>query len=94
MAGTDLLRRAVHHGRVRFALVASDLTANGRDRIVPLLERAAVPFAATFTRAALGSALGRGDLGAVGVTEPALAKEIQRKLDAEGTTGSQRGSNG
>lgn len=84
MAGTDLLRRAVHQGRVRFALVASDLTDNGRDRVVPLLEQAGVPFRELFTRDRLGRALGRGPLGAVGVTEPALAGEIQRKLDADG----------
>ncbi len=85
MAGIDLLRRAVHRGQVQFAVVAADLSANGRDRVVPLLERAGVAFVERYTRVALGEAVGRGPIGAAGVVDEGLARRVREELAEAGS---------
>jgi ribosomal protein L7Ae-like RNA K-turn-binding protein len=84
--GTQQVREAVRAGRVRFALVAQDLTATGRDKVVPLLEGREVSYAVGYTRLALGQAVGRGPLAVVGVTDSGLARRL-RVLLAEASEG-------
>ncbi len=82
VVGTEQVRSLAEKGRIRFVLVASDLTANGRQRIVPMLERRALAYAEHSTRAELGESVGRGPTGAVGLMDARLAERI-RKLLAE-----------
>ncbi|MEJ2677876.1 MAG: ribosomal L7Ae/L30e/S12e/Gadd45 family protein [Gemmatimonadota bacterium] len=79
--GTEQVRSLVGQGRVRFVLVASDLTANGRRRIVPMLERRGLAYAERHTRDELGESVGRGPTGAVGLMDARLAERIRKLLE-------------
>lgn len=81
--GTQQVREKVRAGRVRFAIVANDLTPTGRDKLVPLLEGRRVSFAIRYTREELGAAVGRGPLAAVGVTDGNMARRLQTLLSDE-----------
>lgn len=81
--GTQPVREAVRAGRIRFALVAEDLTATGRDKLVPLLEGREVSYALGYTRAELGQAVGRGPLAAVGVTNAGFARRLRSLVEHE-----------
>lgn len=65
------------------ALVARDASENSREKLVPLLLARRIPYRIEFERGQLGAAIGRGPLGAVGVTDPAIAREFERLLDAD-----------
>lgn len=81
--GTPAVRQANREGRVRFAIVASDLTATGRDKLVPSLEGRGVPYAVRYTKTELGVAVGRAPLAAVGIVEAGFADRL-RTLLADG----------
>jgi ribosomal protein L7Ae-like RNA K-turn-binding protein len=78
--GTQQVRETVRAGRVHFALVAEDLTATGRDKLVPLLEGREVSFTVGYTREELGRSVGRGPLAAVGVTDTGFARRLRTLL--------------
>ena len=78
--GTGQVRDGVRAGRVRFVLVAADLTETGRDKLVPLLEGQGVPYLVRYPRAELGRAVGRSPLAAVGVVDPGLADRLRALL--------------
>jgi ribosomal protein L7Ae-like RNA K-turn-binding protein len=80
--GTQQVREAVRAGRVHFALVAEDLTATGRDKLIPLLEGREVFYTVGYTRDELGRCVGRGPLAAVGVTDAGLAGRLRALLGA------------
>jgi ribosomal protein L7Ae-like RNA K-turn-binding protein len=82
--GTQLVREQVRSGRVHFAVVAGDLTATGRDKLIPLLEAREVPYAVRYTRNELGGALGRGPLAAVGVSQVGFADRLKVLLGGMG----------
>ena len=82
--GTERVRELVRAGRASFVLVASDLTATGLDKLIPLLEGREVPYVVRYERSMLGAAVGRGPLAAVGVTEPGFAGRLQALLDPSG----------
>ena len=82
--GTQQVRELVRTGRVRFALVANDLTATGRDKLIPLLEGREVSFAVEYSRDELGRAVGRGPLAAVAVTDRNFARRFRTLLSQEG----------
>lgn len=82
--GTERVRDAGRSGQARLVVVASDLTATGRDKLIPLLEGRNVPHVVRFTRAELGAAVGRGPLAAVAVTQPGFADRLKALLDASG----------
>jgi ribosomal protein L7Ae-like RNA K-turn-binding protein len=84
--GTGLVRDAVRAGRVRFAVVADDLTATGRDKLVPLLDGRGVSYAVRYTRAQLGGAVGRAPLAALGVTDRGFAERLRVLLAPSGDT--------
>lgn len=85
-SGTQQVREMVRAGRVRFALVADDLTATGRDKLVPLLEGREVAYVIRYTRGELGRAVGRGPLAAIGVTDGNMARRLQALLSEESGT--------
>jgi ribosomal protein L7Ae-like RNA K-turn-binding protein len=82
--GTQLVREAVRAGRVHFALVASDLTATGRDKLVPMLESREVAYGVVYSRAELGRAVGRGPLAGLGVTDEGFARRFRVLLETAG----------
>ena len=82
--GTGQVVAGVRDGRVAFALVAGDLTATGRSKLVPLLERETVPYVERYTRAELGRAVGKSPLAAVGVADAGFGDRLAALLGGEG----------
>jgi ribosomal protein L7Ae-like RNA K-turn-binding protein len=78
--GTERVREGVRGGKIRFALVAADLTETGRDKLIPVLEGRGVPFEVRYDRAELGRAVGRSPLAAVGVTDRGFADRLAALL--------------
>jgi len=74
--GTDLVRRAVRAGKLRLAIVASDISDNTTDKLRPLLESKGVAVIEGPARAALGALVGRGPLSVVGVMDDQFARRI------------------
>lgn len=81
--GTERVREAVRAGKARFVVVAADVSANSEDKLVPLLRARRVPYVVEFDRSALGAAVGRGPLAAVGVTDPSLAGRLAELSSGE-----------
>lgn len=79
------MRDAAKRGKLRFAIVAGDASANARDKLIPLLRAVDVPHAEAADRATLGAAVGRASLSAVGLTDAPLAARVREILrDAAG----------
>lgn len=78
--GTDRVREAARSGSLHFVLVASDLSDNSRDKLLPLLEARRIPYAIVSDRDALGGAVGRAPLSALGITEKKLAERVRELL--------------
>ena len=74
--GTDLVRRAVRAGRIRLAIVASDISDNTREKLRPLLENRGVAVIEGPDRGELGALVGRGPLSVVGMTEGSFADRL------------------
>jgi ribosomal protein L7Ae-like RNA K-turn-binding protein len=79
--GTERVREAARSGKLHFALVASDLSDNSRDKLLPLLEARQIPYAIVSDRDALGGAVGRAPLSALGITEKKLAGRVVQLLE-------------
>jgi ribosomal protein L7Ae-like RNA K-turn-binding protein len=84
--GTERVREAARAGSLHFVLVASDLSDNSRDKLLPLLEARQIPYAMVANRDALGGAVGRAPLSALGITERKLAQRVQEMVGREGDT--------
>jgi ribosomal protein L7Ae-like RNA K-turn-binding protein len=82
--GTERVREAVRAGGVQFVVVAADASAGAMDKLLPLLERRGVAHAVDFDRAALGGAVGRAPLSAVGVSDASLARRLRELLAGGG----------
>ena len=78
--GTERVREAARSGSLHFALVASDLSDNSRDKLLPLLDARQIPYAIVSDRDALGGAVGRAPLSALGITEKKLADRVVELL--------------
>jgi len=78
--GTERVREAARSGKLHFALVASDLSDNSRDKLLPLLNARQIPYAVVSDRDALGGAVGRAPLSALGITEKKLASRVEELL--------------
>lgn len=83
MPGTQQVREKARAGRVRFVLVASDLTETGRDKLVPMLEGRDVPYVVRYQRTELGRAVGKSPLAAVGVVDSGFAERLVALLGVE-----------
>ncbi|HEX6940153.1 MAG TPA: ribosomal L7Ae/L30e/S12e/Gadd45 family protein [Longimicrobiales bacterium] len=81
--GTERVREAARGGRLHLALVAADASANAKDKLLPLLEARGVPRLVSGSRAALGAAVGRAPLSAVGVTDASFAGRLRAVIEAE-----------
>ena len=74
--GTDLVRRAVRAGRVRLAIVASDISDNTREKLRPLLEKEGVAVIDGPDRGELGALVGKGPLSVIGLEEGSFADRL------------------
>ncbi|MBI4408898.1 MAG: ribosomal L7Ae/L30e/S12e/Gadd45 family protein [Gemmatimonadetes bacterium] len=86
VAGTERVREAVRAGRAAYVVVAADASANSRGKLLPLLTARGVPHAVALDRHALGSAVGRGPLSAIGLTDASFAGRVRELLQAAGRT--------
>jgi ribosomal protein L7Ae-like RNA K-turn-binding protein len=78
--GTDRVREAARGGSLRLALLATDASDNSRGKLLPLLEARNIAHVIRFDRGALGAAVGRGPLSAVGIVDAALANRLHTLL--------------
>ncbi|HEV2131264.1 MAG TPA: ribosomal L7Ae/L30e/S12e/Gadd45 family protein [Longimicrobiaceae bacterium] len=76
VAGTDLVRRAVRHGKIAVVLLAADASPTQREKLVPLLDARQIGYQVVLRREQLGGALGRGPISAVGVTNESFARRV------------------
>ena len=74
--GTDLVRRAMRAGRIRLAIVASDISDNTREKLRPLLESAHVAVIDGPDRGELGALVGKGPLSVIGMEEGSFANRL------------------
>lgn len=75
--GTERVREAVRGGRARVAFLATDASANSKDKIVPLLVKHGVPTIERFDRSDLGAAIGRAPVSAIAVLEQGIAGRLR-----------------
>ncbi len=92
VVGAGAIREAAADGELRLVVLAGDATDNALGRLRGALERSGAARVRLGSRAELGSALGRGPVAAVGVTDRGLAKRI-RELAAD-RAGSGSGQDG
>lgn len=83
--GTERVREAARSGTLHLALVASDLSDNSRDKLLPLLDARQITYAIVLDRNALGGAVGRAPLSALGITERKLASRVRELLEDKKT---------
>lgn len=76
LVGVDRVREAVKRGTVRVAVVASDVSANSRQKVDGLLAGRGVPTLVVESAAALGRIAGRDSTAVIGVTDAKLAAGI------------------
>jgi ribosomal protein L7Ae-like RNA K-turn-binding protein len=81
LPGTERVREAARSNSIYFAFVASDASDNSLDKLVPLLESRHIPYAKTLDRDALGGAVGKAGLSALGITEIKLAKRVKEMVE-------------
>lgn len=80
LPGTERVREAVRGGEARFVLIAGDISANTREKLLPLLESRGTPHMIGYDRDRLGAAVGRAPLSAVAVTDASLAARLRELL--------------
>jgi ribosomal protein L7Ae-like RNA K-turn-binding protein len=81
--GTGRVIDGIRGGRLAFVVVAADLTATGRAKLVPVLDREGVRYAVRYTRAQLGGAVGRSPLAALGIADPGFGDRLATLLGDE-----------
>jgi ribosomal protein L7Ae-like RNA K-turn-binding protein len=82
VVGVELVKGAVKSGKAKLVFVAPDASPHSQDKLVPLLKARRTAWYDALDAHALGAAVGRETVSAIGVTDPALAKGIRQVLDA------------
>jgi len=80
--GSRETRIGLRRGEVRLVLFASDGSPRDRERLLRLLEEAAVPFRTVATREQLGAWIGESPVAVVGLRDANLAAAVLAGLDA------------
>ncbi|MGH7475893.1 MAG: L7Ae/L30e/S12e/Gadd45 family ribosomal protein [Longimicrobiales bacterium] len=75
-AGGDAVRDAIRRRRAHLVVIAADVSANSRDKIMRPLTRQGIRGLEAFDRAVLGHAIGRAPVAAVAVLDARLARRI------------------
>ncbi len=81
VVGVEQVRAGAKRRRVTLVLVATDAAAHSREKLLPLLAATRVPVLEALDAEALGAAVGKGLVAAVGITDPALAAGIRKAWD-------------
>ena len=81
--GTTAVREAAKHGKLSGALIATDATANARNRILPLLLACDIPVVSCGTIRQLGQAVGKERLAIVGISDAGFARQLMAELPVE-----------
>jgi len=92
VTGTEAVRQAVREERVHRVILAEDVAPGQRRKLLPLLQARAVPSHTLFSRVELGSAVGRGPVSALGVTDRNLARRLGELVSALTSSGPRAGS--
>lgn len=79
VVGVQQVRDAARRGKLKVALVASDISQNSWDKISSLLRARSVPLITTLSGGDLGVVAGRENVSVIGVTDDGLARGL---LDA------------
>lgn len=86
VVGVDLVKGAVKNGKAKLVLVAPDASPHSRDKLVPLLTARRTAWYDALDAHALGAAVGRETVAAIGVTDAALAQGIRQVLETGAAT--------
>ena len=86
VVGVNQVRDAAKHDKLFLAVVATDVSSNSLDKIVPLLNARRVRFVEVPSAVDLGVAVGRDQTAAVGILDWQLARGIRELLES-GSTG-------
>ena len=81
------MKSAALKGRIALAIIASDASRHSAEKIIPLLTARGVALVVGPDALALGSALGRSAVAAVGIMDNQLAAGIARAIETGGNTG-------
>ena len=84
VAGVQMVRDAAMRGRLKFAIVAPDVSRHSLDKLVPLLTAKRIRFVQGPSAVELGRAVGRESTAAVGVLNGQLARGMRELLEAAG----------
>lgn len=81
--GVEQVRAAAHKGKLALVVVASDVSENSRDKIIPLIRAKRIVSLEGPTGAELGQCVGKEITAVVGVTDAALANGIRAAAAAQ-----------
>jgi ribosomal protein L7Ae-like RNA K-turn-binding protein len=86
VVGVRQVREAAKHNKVFMAVVATDVSSNSLDKVVPLLNGRRVRFVEVPSAAELGAAVGRVETAVVGIVDRQLAAGVSA-LVTSGSSG-------
>jgi ribosomal protein L7Ae-like RNA K-turn-binding protein len=82
VVGVEQVRGAAQRGRLALAVIASDVSPNSRDKVLPLLKAKGIECLEGPTGNELGQCVGKQITAVVGVSDSALANGIRAALAA------------
>lgn len=94
VVGVQQVRDAAMRGKLRFAVVAPDVSRHSLDKIVPLLQARRIRYVEGPSGVVLGGAVGRESTAVVGVVDAQLARGIRALLEASTAGDAQAGPAG
>jgi len=82
IVGVRQVREAAKHNKVIMAVVATDVSSNSLDKVVPLLNGRRVKFVEVPSAAELGAAVGRVETAVVGIVDRQLAAGVSALVNS------------
>lgn len=82
VVGVEQVREAAKKGKLAYAILASDASANSLEKVAPLLNARRVNFVEVPASAELGAAVGREQTAAVGIIDRQLARGIRQLVES------------
>ena len=90
VVGVERVREAAKSNKVVFAVVATDVSSNSLDKIVPLLNARRVRFIEVPSAMELGAAVGREQTAVVGIVDRQLAAGVRDLVTGAPAEGAQQ----
>ena len=84
VVGVNQVREAAKANKIVYAIVASDVSENSQDKVVPLLNARRVRFIEVPSAVELGTAVGREKTAVVGIVDRQLAAGIRAIAEPAG----------